>query len=127
MLRIPSGRRARTLAALTLAGLGAATATAQAESFEQITRVSGAQGASPFQTFGQPVFTSETGRWSIASVRPYGPTPPSGVQSLWVRDIVANTTRALGDPTVSSAWGVDKAEQNVLVTRIDKVADKTSL
>lgn len=125
--RVPLHRRPLAFAAASLVALGVAAAPAQAGSFEQISRFSGAQGASPLLQFSGPAFTSDTGRWAIfssASLQDPLSTPLGG---YYVRDIVANTTKPFGDATVRSVVGVDRAEQQALVLRYDEAANTTSL
>ncbi len=120
-------RRAAALAALSLTALTAASAApAHAGSLEQITRATGAQGWSPFHVNQvTPLFVSDTGRFAIYRYFPYEGAPVGG--SILVRNIVSNTTTALGDAKVREFFGVDKAEQNALVERYDPAANKTTL
>ena len=124
--RFPLHRRPLAFAAASLVALGVAAGPAQAESFEQVSRYTGAQGASPLLQFSGPVFTSDSGRWAIfSSVSVAGPVNTS--PGFYVRDIVANTTRAFGDAKLVQIYGVDRAEQQALVKRYDAAANQTTL
>lgn len=111
----PLPSRAAAAAVLSLLAAGAAAGPAEAGSFEQISRSTGAEGWSPLLSENQPVFTSDSGRWAILRSRAWG--SQQGPGNFYIRDIVANTTRPLGDSTVAGFFGVDKAEQNALVVR----------
>ncbi len=127
MSSVVPGRRAAAIAALSLTALSAATAApAHAGSLEQITRATGAQGWSPFHVNQvTPLFVSDTGRFAIYRYFPYEGATAGG--SIVVRNIVSNTTTALGDAKVREFFGVDRAEQNALVERYDAAANKTTL
>ncbi|MBJ7470646.1 MAG: hypothetical protein JHD16_05065 [Solirubrobacteraceae bacterium] len=111
-------RRTRAAVAVALSAAAccaSGAAPAQAGSFEQISRISGAQGWAPFLAQNEAIFTSDTGRWAILRSRAWD--GPQNIGAYYVRDIVSNTTRPLGDSTVAGFYGLDKAEQNALVIR----------
>lgn len=114
------------LAGATLATFGVA-APASAESFEQISRLTGAQGASPLLQFSSPVFTSDSGRWAIFASSSAADPISTHLAGFYVRDIVANTTKPFGDGKVRTIFGVDRAEQQALVSRYDAPTNKTTL
>lgn len=121
---VPRHALAATTAAVV--ALGGAASTAQAESIEQITRATGAEGASSTLSGAGPIFTSDSGRWALYSLYPLA-EGFGGKPTFRIRDIVANTTRVLGDDKVVAVYGVDRSETNALALRYDAAADKTTL
>ncbi len=116
MPRPVPGRRHRsvalTLASTALAGAFAAAPAAVAGSYEQVTRASGAQGSSPFDSWVAQGGASDTGRFALYTSGPVFPP----LQTLQVRDIVANTTRSYAT-NVSRIFGADRLESKVLILR----------
>lgn len=123
----PSLRTPLALTGAAFATLGVAAAPASAESFEQISRLTGAQGASPLLQFSSPVFTSDSGRWAIFASTSVADPVNASASGFYVRDIVANTTKPWGDGKVRTIFGVDRAEQQALVSRYDAQTNKTTL
>lgn len=117
MSRPVPGRRRRsatlTFATTLLVGAAATTAPdAAAGSYEQVTRASGAQGSSPFDSWVAQGGASDTGRFALYSSGPVFPP----LQTLQVRDIVANTTRSYAT-NVARIFGADRLETKVLILR----------
>lgn len=112
---IHAGRRGRTVAATCLAAAaatGIAASPAAADSYEQISRGTGAQGWAPFSYSIQPKAASDTGRYAVASSGPINGTLPPTL----VRDIKSNTTTQLAAPN-ETVLGFDAAERLALVVR----------
>ncbi len=95
-------------AVLSAAGAGPAIAG----SYEQVTRASGPQGSAPFDHWVAQGGASDTGRFALYSSGPV--FPPQ--HTLYVRDIVFNTTRPL-TTNVSRIFGADRLETKVLALR----------
>lgn len=121
MSQLPLVRRARRatiVAALMGAGLagGIVAAPAQAGSYEQISRDTGADGWSRFTGQYRPVLASDSGRYAVYS---YGENfyPGKSKGGYFIRDIVANTSRPIGDERIVQVFGIDKSEATILALR----------
>lgn len=108
----PSRRRrsAVAVAALTLTAASLAPTAAQAGSFEQVSRATGAAGWATFTRFAVPIVVSDTGRFAVFQ---YRTLVPSFAQRFYVRDIVTNTTTPLAE-NIFEVYGIDRAEGQLL-------------
>lgn len=89
----PAIRRA-TCATLATSALLATAPGALAGSYEQVDRLTGAQGAASLTQTTSPVHTSDTGRYAVFTTGPLGFAFPDGPTAppTFIRDIVTNTT-----------------------------------
>lgn len=118
--RTPASARrlTRCAGAAVLAALVAAP-VAHAGSWEVVSRGSGADGWAPFAPIMQGTGVGNSGRYSVLS------SYTQGTRTLYVRDIVANTTVAVGKPGDRVA-GFDRSETKMLVYRAGGLAIVTT-
>lgn len=111
-------RLTRVAGSAVLAALIAVPA-AHAGSWEVVSRGSGADGWAPFAPIMQGGGVGNSGRYAVLS------SVSQGTMSLYVRDIVANTTVGIGKPGDRIA-GFDRSETKMLVYRAGGLAIVTT-
>lgn len=121
----PVFRRA-ACASLATSALLATAPSALAGSYEQVDRLTGAQGAASLTKTTSPVHTSDTGRYAVFTTGPLGFAFPDGPTAppTFVRDIVTNTTWQLAR-TNEGVAGFTTNEATALVLSTSSTGART--
>ncbi len=121
MSHLSSFRCATRAAVLAACGLGVCAVPAQAATYEQISRATGANGASPFVPEGaHPLLTADDGRralFNTFNLREYSPITP--LPKIVGRDALTNVTMPFrgGEDGRTKVLDWDRSEQQVLAWR----------